>query len=112
MADIPTRVYSLVFAKIHDRAAFDAYGMKVAALMSRTPGARMMAMAPGSIRLEGDWIEDGVELAIMEWPSVEAQMAFWSSPEYQELKQERVELASILSYCGEFMVFGDPGGAG
>jgi uncharacterized protein (DUF1330 family) len=106
MTQPATRVYSLVFAKVHDRDAFAEYGMKVAELMSRYPGARMMAMAPESVRLEGDWIEEGVELAIMEWPSVEAQMAFWNSAEYQELKQERVELASILSYCGEFMLFG------
>jgi uncharacterized protein (DUF1330 family) len=96
-------VFSLVLAKVHDRQAFTEYGAKVAALMTQYPGAKLVGMALDSVRLEGDWIESGVELAIIEWPSVEMQLAFWNSPEYQELKRERVELASILSYCGEFM---------
>jgi uncharacterized protein (DUF1330 family) len=116
-----TRVLSLVFAEVHDRAAFDSYGMKVAALMASYPGARLVAVAPTSVWLEGDWPGDGagdrgdepapssVELAIIEWPSLHAQTTFWRSPEYQELKRERVDLASILSYCGEFTML--PGGS-
>jgi uncharacterized protein (DUF1330 family) len=100
------RVYSLVIAKVHDRQRFDAYGIKVAELMARYPGARLAMLAPEAVHLEGDWETEGVELAIMEWPSVDAQLAFWNSPEYQALKREREGLASILSYCGEFVELG------
>jgi uncharacterized protein (DUF1330 family) len=107
--DLPKRVLSLVFAKIHDRERFAEYGARVGELMSAYGGARVALVAPDSVRLEGDWDADGVELAILEWPSVEAQMEFWNSVEYQALKQERVELVSMLSYCGEFLVLGpDP----
>lgn len=84
--------YMIVFAKIHDRDRFiNEYGAPAAALVAKH-GGEYVVRAPGVAAIEGD-LFDGVSGVISKWPNRAAIDAFWSSPEYEELKKVRAPLA-------------------
>ena len=84
--------YMIVTAKVHDRDAFiQGYGMVAGALVEQF-GGKYVLRGPGAQLLEGDF-GDGASMVISEWPSREAALAFWNSPEYQEAKKLREGLA-------------------
>jgi uncharacterized protein (DUF1330 family) len=84
--------YMIVTAKIADRDAFIAgYGAAAAKLVTRF-GGRYVLRAPGAELLEGDF-GDGASMVISIWPDREAARAFWTSPEYAEVKKLRDGLA-------------------
>ena len=86
--------YMIVTAKVHDRAAFiDGYGKVAAALVSQF-GGRYVLRGPGAMLLEGDFGE-GASMVISEWPTRDAALAFWNSPEYAEAKALRDGLADV-----------------
>ena len=51
-----------------------------------------MLRGPGAQLLEGGF-GDGASMVISEWPSKEAALAFWNSPEYAEAKKLREAIA-------------------
>jgi len=51
-------------------------------------GGEMIAGSPAPTLLEGDW--DGDWAAVLRFPSMEAAQAWYSSAEYQPLKELRV----------------------
>lgn len=84
--------YMIVTAKIADRDAFIAgYGAAAARLVAEF-GGRYVLRAPGAELLEGGF-GDGASMVISEWPDRAAAHAFWSSPEYAEVKKLRDGIA-------------------
>lgn len=84
--------YMIVTAKIADRDAFIAgYGKAAAELVTRF-GGRYVLRAPGAEVLEGDFGEGG-SMVISEWPDKATAMAFWTSPNYAEVKTLREGIA-------------------
>ncbi|MEM1380659.1 MAG: DUF1330 domain-containing protein [Pseudomonadota bacterium] len=85
--------YMIVFAEVHDRARFFSdYAGPTAALLSKM-GGEYVVRAPGVSALEGP-LFDGQSAVISRWPSKEAALAFWNSPEYEALKLARQTLAT------------------
>lgn len=84
--------YMIVTAKIQDRDAFiQGYGAATAPLVEKF-GGRYVLRGPGATLLEGEkW--DGASMVISEWPNRAAVEAFWNSPEYQEAKKLRANIA-------------------
>jgi uncharacterized protein (DUF1330 family) len=84
--------YMIVTAKIADRAAFIAgYGAAASELVAKF-GGKYVLRGPGVRLLEGDF-GDGASMVISEWPTQEAALAFWNSPEYGEVKRLRADVA-------------------
>lgn len=88
--------YMIVTAKIADRDAFIAgYGVAAAALVEKF-GGQYVLRGPGAQMLEGDvgatdW--GGASMVISQWPTKDAALAFWNSPEYAEARKLREGLA-------------------
>ena len=82
------RCYMIVLADLSDRERFLAgYAREVPPLVARFGGRYVLRGAGGSF-LEGAWCESPSAL-VSEWPSREAALRFWHSPEYAELKRLR-----------------------
>lgn len=92
--------YMIVLAKIADREAFiESYGKPAGALVARF-GGRYVLRGPGISLLEGDWGE-GASAVISEWPDMATLNAFWTSPEYAEIKTAREEIADCRVWAIE-----------
>lgn len=78
--------YIFVTVTIHDPAKFRAYGAANAALVARM-GGKYLVLGPEGDALEGDAIIG--KKVISEWPSREAALAYWNSPEYAEIRKLR-----------------------
>jgi uncharacterized protein (DUF1330 family) len=86
--------YMIVTARIADREAFvSGYGAAAARLVESF-GGRYVLRGPGAQLLEGTF-GDGASMVISEWPSREAALAFWNSPEYAEAKKLREGVAEV-----------------
>lgn len=84
--------YMIVTAKIADRDAFiKGYGAAAGALVEKF-GGKYVLRGPGAQLLEGSF-GDGASMVISEWPSKEAALTFWNSPEYGEAKLLRAGAA-------------------
>ena len=84
--------YMIVTARIADRDAFiNGYGRAAGALVERF-GGRYVLRGPGAQLLEGGF-GDGASMVISEWPSKDAALAFWHSPEYAEARKLRDGIA-------------------
>lgn len=85
----PAPAYMLVSGKVYDRAAFGAgYAAKLPPLYEKFGGS-YVGIGRDITVLEG---EAGYESFVLaRWPSKEAALAFWNSPEYDELRRARIE---------------------
>jgi uncharacterized protein (DUF1330 family) len=84
--------YMIVIAKIKDRNAFiSGYGAVAGTLVEKF-GGKYVLRGPGAQLLEGSF-GDGASMVISEWPSKEAALTFWNSPEYAEAKKGRADIA-------------------
>ncbi len=91
----------VITARIHDREAFIAgYGPAAARLVEQY-GGHYAIRAPGAQLLEGYGM-DGASVVVSEWPSRAAALAFWTSPEYAEVRKLREGLADV-----QVMLVGD-----
>lgn len=82
------RCYMIVIAELSDRARFlRDYASVVPVLVERF-GGRYIVRGSGGQFLEGGWC-DSPSALVSEWPSREAALAFWNSPEYAEVKRLR-----------------------
>ena len=85
----------VVTAKIPDREAFMACGYsELAAKILENHGGKYVIRGPGAVVLEGEGT-DGTSVIVSEWPSREAALGFYNSPEYAEAKKLREGLADI-----------------
>ncbi|MEM9839260.1 MAG: DUF1330 domain-containing protein [Pseudomonadota bacterium] len=81
--------YMLVLGEVHDRAAFgQGYAAKLPPLYDRFGGA-YIGIGGGVEVLEGDYAPES--FVIGKWPSKSAALAFWNSPEYDELRRARID---------------------
>lgn len=86
--------FMVVQARLSDPVRFAAYTRVVPALVARH-GGRYRVLGGDTTTLEGTW--PVVKTVISEWPSREAALAFWNSPEYQQAK-------ALREGTGEFTV--------
>jgi uncharacterized protein (DUF1330 family) len=82
--------YVVVDLDVQDASAFDAYRKHVPAVIERF-GGRYLVRGGRSETLEGDWYPRRVVL--LEFPSWDKAVAFYSSPEYQPLRELRLRSA-------------------
>jgi uncharacterized protein (DUF1330 family) len=93
--------WMIITARIHDREKFiTGYGPAAAKLVAQF-GGRYVVRAPGAALLEGEGMA-GASVVVSEWPSREAAMAFWNSPDYAEARKLREGLADV-----QVMLVGD-----
>jgi uncharacterized protein (DUF1330 family) len=87
-------VYAVFEVEVHDdhSEAYAAYRAAVPALIERF-GGRYLARAATGRALEGAPTTGRWHL--VEFPSADAAEAFWSCPEYLELKRLRADAASV-----------------
>ncbi len=86
-AELPA--YMVVLGNLKDREAFmEGYAMKLGPIYEKYDG-QYIAIGAGLEVLEGDLAYES--FVIGKWPSMEAARAFWESPEYEVLKQARIE---------------------
>jgi uncharacterized protein (DUF1330 family) len=86
MSDKPC--YMIVLAELTDRERFLAgYAQVVPALVAKH-GGRYVVRGSGGTFLEGGWC-DRASALVSEWPSRQAALEFWNSPEYAEAKRLR-----------------------
>ncbi|OYY90906.1 MAG: hypothetical protein B7Y45_05660 [Sphingomonas sp. 28-66-16] len=84
--------YMIVTARIEDRDRFiSGYGQAAAALVAQF-GGKYVLRGPGVELLEGSF-GDGASMVISEWPDRAAARAFWTSPDYAEVKKLRAGIA-------------------
>ncbi len=88
--EAPARpAYLVVLGDVYDRDAFmQGYTAKLAPLYEKYGGEYL------AVGRNKDILENGAEFesfVISKWPSMEAAQAFWSDPEYEKLKNERIE---------------------
>lgn len=82
------RCYMIITADLTDRARFLAdYARVVPPLVEKFGGCYVIRGSGGQF-LEGGWC-DRASALVSEWPSREAALKFWNSPEYAEAKKLR-----------------------
>jgi uncharacterized protein (DUF1330 family) len=91
----------VISARVHDRAAFMAGYAPAAARLVEQFGGTYVIRAPGAEVLEGEG-RAGASVVVSQWPSRAAAMAFWTSPEYAEVRKLREGLADV-----QVMLVGD-----
>lgn len=81
--------YMLVLGEVLDGKAFgEGYVSKLPPLYEKF-GGHYIALGGGVEVLEGEYAPPSY--VIGKWPSMDAARAFWNSPEYDELKQARID---------------------
>lgn len=76
-----------------DHGSLEAYAEAVRPLVEKV-GAEAVVRGQASQvlhLLEGNWPADG-SLGVFKFPSMDALLGFWNSPEYQEIKHLRTEV--------------------
>jgi uncharacterized protein (DUF1330 family) len=76
-----------------DRTALTPYRTAVGPLAERFGGRYLVAGGAKVETLEGS--HDGRSFVMFEFPSMEAIRAFWSSPDYADVKKLRAGLAEL-----------------
>jgi uncharacterized protein (DUF1330 family) len=83
-----TTCYMIVIAELSDRERFLAgYAQVVPPLVARF-GGRYVVQGSGGEFLEGGWC-DRASALVSEWPSRQAALEFWNSPEYAKARTLR-----------------------
>ncbi len=92
------KAYLLMDIDIHDLAGYSTYPPQVWPMMERH-GGKIIHRISGFESLEGDWCPKRVVLA--EFPDKAAAKAFMDDPEYQPLKELRLNTATSLIVLGD-----------
>lgn len=83
--------YLVITAQINDRERFISGYAAAAAQLTARFGGEYLVRSPGLEVLEG--AHPGGSLVISKWPDKAAALAFWNSPEYQQVKKLRQGIA-------------------
>jgi uncharacterized protein (DUF1330 family) len=81
------KAYLIIDARISDRARFQDYARATAELVSAFGGSYLVQGGGVMQALEGTGFAG--RAVVSEWPSREAALAFWNSPEYAAAKRLR-----------------------
>lgn len=92
-AAAPKKGYLLFRSRYDDPQALRPYGRAVIEVAARF-GGRFIVLADAPEAVEGT--PDTRRVVIMEFPSLAAARAFWSSPDYAEVKKLREGLAGEI----------------
>ena len=97
------KYYSIAEIDVTDQAWVPAYIADVTPLVERA-GGRYLARTSKVEKIEGERPRPQIALVI-EWPSREAAMAFYESPEYRPYRESRLAGATneFLLVAGEDM---------
>lgn len=88
-ASASTPAYLVVLGDVHDREAFmSGYAGKLSPLYEKYGGEYLAVGRNKQILENGSEFQSFV---VSKWPSMEAARAFWSDPEYEALKVERID---------------------
>ena len=82
------RCFMIITADLSDRAKFLADYARVVPPLVEKFGGRYLIRGSGGEFLEGGWC-DSASALVSEWPSKEAALRFWNSPEYAAAKKLR-----------------------
>ena len=91
-ADGSPKGYILFRSVFPDKEAIRPYGRAVYALAEQF-GGRFIVLADAPEPVEG--MPDTRRLVIMEFPSLDAARAFWTSPQYAEVKKLREGIGQV-----------------
>ena len=80
-------IYVVANMKVLDPSCLEEYGA-IAGPLVQQYGGEYVAQAAEPEVVEGEWPQ-GFQTIILKWPSREAFMAFWNSPEYEKAKEIR-----------------------
>jgi uncharacterized protein (DUF1330 family) len=87
--DVSEPVYFIALLHVPDVDAYRReYGRKVLAQLDAA-GAKLLVASPGPTVLEGEW--EATWTVVVQFPSREAALRFYASPEYAPLKKLRLE---------------------
>ncbi len=90
-------IYVVATVKVLDPSCLEAYGAIAAPLVEHYGGEYIARTSEPEV-LEGTWPSDR-DTVLMRWPSRDAFLTFWNSPEYAEAKEIRkgkMELSNII----------------
>ena len=90
-------IYVIATVKVLDESVLEAYGAIAAPLVEQY-GGEYLARSSNPESLEGSWPDDR-DTVLMRWPSRDAFLSFWNSPEYEKAKEIRkgaVELNNVI----------------
>lgn len=90
-------IYVVATVKVLDPSCLDAYGAIAAPLVEHY-GGEYIARTSAPEVLEGEWPSDR-DTVLMRWPSRDAFLTFWNSPEYakaKEIRKGKMELSNII----------------
>lgn len=88
MTEETTPAYFIAGFKVKNhRDYLQQYGMPFMALLEKV-GAEVIAWTPAAHALEGSW--PGTWTVVIRFPSMSAAKSFYDSPEYQPLKELRI----------------------
>ncbi|HLU56316.1 MAG TPA: DUF1330 domain-containing protein [Pseudonocardia sp.] len=77
--------YLILHGEVTDPEGYEEYKAKAQVLLAEH-GARYLSRGGAATPLEGEWLP---RFVIVEFPSYEAALAFYHSPEYQEIAEIR-----------------------
>jgi uncharacterized protein (DUF1330 family) len=77
--------YLILHGEVSDPEGYEEYKAKAQVLLARH-GAHYLARGGDATPVEGEWLP---RFVIVEFPSYEAALAFYHSPEYQEVAEIR-----------------------
>ncbi len=83
----------LISAIIVDKAQFKLYAIEASKLVAEFGGVYIVKGGE-SDALEGNW-HDTEKTVISKWPSRQAALAFWNSPQYAKIKKLRIGGAKV-----------------
>jgi len=88
----PKKGYLVFRSVLHDKEGIRPYGRAVLPLVARF-GGQFIVTADAPEAVEGS--PDLRRIVVIEFPSLAAARAFWTSPEYAEVKKLRASAATV-----------------
>lgn len=85
--------YMVIIAEVTDGEQFMKYAKEAGKLVGEFGGLYVVRGKDSKV-LEGIW-PDEQKTVISQWPSIEAALAFWNSPQYARIKKLRLGTAKV-----------------
>jgi len=90
-------IYVVATVKVLDASCLEAYGAIAAPLVAQFGGEYLARSSDPEVP-EGEWPADR-DTVVMRWPSRDAFMSFWDSPEYavaKEIRKDKMILNNVI----------------